>query len=58
MTVLGLVGKDGGLMKEICDVCLVFNYKDTARVQEHHIMSIHIICEIVERSLKDYYEKQ
>lgn len=58
MTVLGLVGKDGGLMKELCDVCLVFNYKDTARVQEHHIMSIHIICEIVERSLKDYYEKQ
>ena len=58
MTVLGLVGKDGGLMKDICDVCLVFNYKDTARVQEHHIMSIHIICEIVERSLKDYYEKQ
>ena len=58
MTVLGLVRTAGGLMKYICDVCLVFNYKVTARVQEHHIMSIHIICEIVERSLKDYYEKQ
>lgn len=56
LKIIGLTGKDGGKMKDICDLCLVFNYKETARVQEHHLMSYHLICEFVEAGLKEYYE--
>jgi len=53
--VIGMTGKDGGVMKDMCDKCLILNYKSTARTQEHHIMSIHLICEYVEAELKKYY---
>lgn len=55
MYVIGMTGKDGGAMKDICDKCLILNYKSTARTQEHHIMSIHLICEYVEAEMKKYY---
>jgi D-sedoheptulose 7-phosphate isomerase len=58
MHVIGMTGKDGGIMKDICDKCLILNYKSTARTQEHHIMSIHLICEYVEAELKKYYEEK
>lgn len=53
LVVIGLAGKDGGLMKDMCDECLVFNYKETARIQEHHLMSYHLICEFIEADLKE-----
>lgn len=53
---IGLTGKTGGIMKDICDECIVFNYKETARIQEHHLMTYHMICEFVEAELKKYYE--
>ena len=45
------LGKDGGILKEVSDDYLLIPYQSTARVQEHHIMSIHLICQIVERSI-------
>ena len=57
MKVVGLIGKDGGKMKDMCDVSINFNYTQTARIQEHHLMTYHIICEIVEKELKQYYEE-
>lgn len=58
LKVIGLTGKDGGQMKDICDILLNFNYSETARVQEHHMMTYHLICEFVEKQLKEYYEKK
>ena len=55
LKVVGLTGKDGGKMKDLCDVSLVLNYSETARVQEHHLMSYHLICEFVEKEMKEYY---
>lgn len=55
LTTLGLLGKDGGKLKELCDYNITLPYKETARVQEHHIMTIHLICEFVENSI--YEEK-
>ncbi|PAF53912.1 phosphoheptose isomerase [Helicobacter sp. 13S00482-2] len=46
---IGLSGKDGGLMNEVCDINLVIPSADTARIQEAHILIIHIICDVVER---------
>ena len=55
LTTVGLLGKDGGKLKELCDYNITLPYKETARVQEHHIMTIHLICEFVENSI--YEEK-
>ena len=51
ITTIGFLGKDGGKLKNIVDDALIIPYKSTARVQEQHIMSIHLICEIVEREM-------
>lgn len=54
---IGLLGKDGGFLKNLCDYNITFQYKETARVQEHHLMTYHLICEFVENEMKSYYEK-
>ena len=46
---ISFIGKDGGELKKLSDNYLLIPYKSTARVQEHHIMAIHLICEFVER---------
>lgn len=46
--VIGLLGKDGGKLKNICDTSIVIDTNDTARIQEAHIMIGHIVCEAVE----------
>lgn len=54
MLVIGLTGKDGGKMKNICDVdiCVSWNgYSD--RIQEVHIKIIHILIEQIEVHLTD-----
>ena len=48
---VGLLGKDGGKLKDMCDYDITFNYNETARVQEHHIMTYHMICEFVEEKM-------
>ena len=57
LTTIGFLGKDGGKLKEMVDVDLTFNYSETARTQEHHLMTYHLICEFVEKEMKYYYEK-
>jgi len=51
MKVIGLTGRSGGMMRDICDVLLNVPSQDTLRVQESHITIGHIICEIVEKKL-------
>lgn len=46
-----LLGKDGGKIKDIVDYPMIVPCNTTARVQESHILLIHIICEIVEEKL-------
>lgn len=48
INVLGLSGKGGGAMNEICDLNLVVDSSDTARIQESHIFFIHTICQAVD----------
>lgn len=48
-----LLGKDGGKIAGLADLPLVIPCNTTARVQECHIMLIHIICEIVEGCLEN-----
>lgn len=51
MTVIGLTGESGGLMKEPCDILINVPSTDTPRIQESHITIGHIICEIVESTI-------
>ena len=46
-----LLGKDGGKIKSLVEYPIVVPSDVTARVQESHIMLIHIICEIVEEKI-------
>ncbi|MBK5276875.1 MAG: D-sedoheptulose 7-phosphate isomerase [Desulfuromonadales bacterium] len=48
---IGLLGRDGGSIKEICDLALVIPSTDTPRIQEGHITIIHIVCDLVEKAL-------
>ena len=47
---IGLSGKGGGKMNELCDLNLVVPSDDTARIQEMHILSIHCICQIIDET--------
>jgi D-sedoheptulose 7-phosphate isomerase len=51
ITIIGLLGGDGGSVKNICKHSIVVPSNITARVQECHILIGHIICQLVE----DYY---
>ncbi|MBB3281194.1 MULTISPECIES: D-sedoheptulose 7-phosphate isomerase [unclassified Roseateles] len=51
MTTIGLSGRDGGAMRELCDLCLVVPHSDTARIQEAHIFIGHTWCALVEQAL-------
>lgn len=50
-TTIALLGRDGGAIRELCDLALVVPSRDTPRIQEGHITIIHIVCDLVERAL-------
>ena len=45
---VGLIGKNGGLMENLCKYCIKVPSSETPRIQESHILIGHIICSIVE----------
>lgn len=51
LKVVGLLGRDGGRARELCDLALVVSSDDTQRIQETHNLIGHILCELVEREL-------
>ena len=51
VNVIGLLGKDGGKMKSISKVEIIVPSGNTPRIQEAHLMILHIICELVEKEL-------
>lgn len=48
---VGLTGKNGGKMAELCDYCIKVPSDETPRIQEAHILIGHIICAVVEEDL-------
>ena len=51
--VIGLLGKDGGKLKNTSSVEIIVPSDNTPRIQEAHLMILHIICELVEKELLD-----
>lgn len=48
---LGLLGKDGGRLKEMVHIALVVPSSNTQRIQEVHITVGHILCGALERRM-------
>ncbi|MBX2992894.1 MAG: D-sedoheptulose 7-phosphate isomerase [Bacteroidetes bacterium] len=51
MATIGLLGKDGGSSKDLCDVAIIVPSSDTQRIQEGHITIGHILCGLVETEM-------
>lgn len=45
---IGMLGGDGGKLKELCNNSIIVPSNNTARIQESHIMIGHLWCEIIE----------
>lgn len=48
---IGLSGRDGGKMSDLCDLNIVVPSEDTPRIQEMHILIGHIMCQAIDDSL-------
>lgn len=48
MGVVGLLGRDGGQIQTLSDVALTIPLQRTARIQEMHILLLHMICEALD----------
>ncbi|MBP7149192.1 MAG: D-sedoheptulose 7-phosphate isomerase [Acidobacteria bacterium] len=51
MSTVGLLGRDGGILKELVDHPLVVEAQKTSRIQEVHALVGHVLCEVIEREL-------
>jgi len=51
--VVGFTGGDGGQLAVNSDVLICAPSKVTARIQEVHILCIHVICETLDRKLRE-----
>jgi len=51
MNTIGLLGNDGGDILQYLDHAIVVKGDNTQHIQEAHITIIHILCEIVEKTL-------
>ncbi len=49
---IALTGKDGGKLSGYTDISLVIPSHDTPRIQEAHILIIHILCELIENAIE------
>jgi D-sedoheptulose 7-phosphate isomerase len=50
LVTMALTGADGGKLAALCD-CLCVPSRETARIQECHIMVGHIVCGLVEKAI-------
>ena len=48
---VGLLGKGGGMAKDLVDESIIISSNSTARVQEMHILTGHILCDLIEEGL-------
>lgn len=48
---IGLLGRDGGVLRSVCDLAMVVPSATTARIQEAHIFIGHTLCALVEEAL-------
>ncbi|MBN4064929.1 SIS domain-containing protein [Dehalococcoides mccartyi] len=50
---VGMTGRSGGLLSQICDLTLMVDSDITARVQEIHLLCGHMMCELIDEMLAE-----
>ena len=55
-TTIGLLGNNGGSIKKCVDIPLIVDATETSHIQEAHRIIYHVICEIVERKLVEFWK--
>jgi DNA-binding MurR/RpiR family transcriptional regulator len=45
---VGLLGRDGGPAQGLVDVAITVPSSDTQKIQEVHIVAVHLLCELIE----------
>ena len=48
---IGLTGNQGGKLRELVDHCICIPSDQTPRIQEAHILTGHILCELIDEEL-------
>lgn len=48
---LGLTGRDGGKMKNLCDSCIIVPENETYKIQELHLPIYHALCMMLEKKI-------
>lgn len=48
---IGLLGRDGGTLKDLVDLPIIVPGAATARIQEMHLLIIHTLCGLIEENL-------
>jgi D-sedoheptulose 7-phosphate isomerase len=48
---VGLLGRDGGEIGPMVDLNLTIPSSETPRIQEAHLVIIHILCDLIEKGL-------
>ena len=51
MSIIGMLGRDGGELRNRCDVAIIVPSASTARIQEAHSFIGHALCALVEQGL-------
>ena len=57
-TTIGLLGNNGGSIKDIVDLAIIVDSTSTPRIQEVHRIIYHIICDQIEKGLVIENEKR
>jgi D-sedoheptulose 7-phosphate isomerase len=52
LVTVGLTGKTGGKLCGVVDYCICIPSDQTPRIQEAHILTGHILCELIEETLE------
>ena len=53
---IGLLGNKGGSIKKCVDIPLIVDATETSHIQEVHRIIYHVICEIVEKKLVEFWK--
>jgi D-sedoheptulose 7-phosphate isomerase len=51
LVTVGLTGRTGGKLRSVADHCICIPSDQTPRIQEAHILTGHILCELIEETL-------
>ncbi len=53
LTTIGLTGQGPNPLSQSSDLCLEIPSQEVARIQESHLLAIHIVCDLIEKQFLD-----